>query len=450
MPERAAAYLRVSSIAQAEDDRWGYERQHREVLAYAEHHDLQIDHTYRDAITGTSTTRVGLDQLLAHAHQLDVVIISSVDRLGREVAATQQVFQDLKRAGLAVHVTNAGEIKTEDDAGLIHFVLSSLFADLERRAISSRTQAALVMMAEAGKLPNGIRTYGYNHDDKGGAIIRPDQARIVRRIYRERIEGRSFRSIALALEADRIPVARPHRAPDGRGRWGYGTIGKLIRNRAYKGEYLWSRNGRKWLIPIPPIVDEATWVAAQPRKRGPAPRKDWPLLGHVRCGRCGRRMHARTSIKRGKPYDYYRCQALDRPEIRHTCDQKLVRRDWLEQAAETAVRERLTDPTELRALLAAAEEQRGDPNADRRAALREERARLLLAYRHGVLDLDEFTTARGEIDADLTALTQAPAGEDAPVELLARAAATVPLRELLEEGGIVVVVDPPNVRFTIE
>ncbi len=102
---RAAAYLRVSSEKQADEDRFGYHRQIAGVREYANTNALELVGEYRDAITGKSVTRSGLDRLLSEASSYDVVIISSVDRLARDGGALARVVLTDGVPGWAVRAT---------------------------------------------------------------------------------------------------------------------------------------------------------------------------------------------------------------------------------------------------------------------------------------------------------------------------------------------------------
>lgn len=444
---RAAAYLRVSTIAQAEADRFGYGRQAHEVSEYAGKHNLELVREYRDAITGTSTTRVGLQQLKADAASYDLVLISGVDRLARSVSASYQVLAELLDLGLEVHSAEFGIVDLDNDESLIQFNLRSLFSHLERNKILTRTRAGRRLMAEKGLLPGGIRTFGYQGDRKGGAEIVPEQAKVVRRIFDERLEGLSYRRIGVGLQDDGIPIARPHRSPNGVGFWGYGQVANIVRNRAYKGEYHFTLDGVPYVFDIPPIVSSTVWERAQPRKRGASPRLDWPLLGHLRCGGCGRRMHAKQKRTNGRVvWQSYRCQALDRPEM--SCSRGTVARRPLEELVEREVRAKFRDESFVRSLLSAAVE-RVDDSSGRARQLEAERARLLQAYRKGLISLQEFSEARKDVDDSLKSLVVEPPA-DLPVTAFMRAAAELPLREFLEYSGIVVVTGKDFLEFALE
>jgi len=71
---------------------------------------------------------------------------------------------------------------------------------------------------------------GYTKDADGHLIVDPEQAEIVKRIYREYLEGKSMDKIAAGLEADGILTGA------GKTKWHTNTINKILRNEKYIGD----------------------------------------------------------------------------------------------------------------------------------------------------------------------------------------------------------------------
>ena len=72
----------------------------------------------------------------------------------------------------------------------------------------------------------------YTKDADGNLIIDPEQAEVVKRIYREYLEGLSMDKIAAGLERDGILTGA------GGKRWHTSTINKILRNEKYIGDAL--------------------------------------------------------------------------------------------------------------------------------------------------------------------------------------------------------------------
>ena len=89
---------------------------------------------------------------------------------------------------------------------------------------------------------------GYTKDADGNLIIDPEQAEVVKRIYREYLEGYSMDRIAKGLEADSILTGA------GKTKWLTSTINKILRNEKYIDEALVKR----WLERITVWEDHFT------------------------------------------------------------------------------------------------------------------------------------------------------------------------------------------------
>lgn len=79
---------------------------------------------------------------------------------------------------------------------------------------------------------NARRFLGYDKDDEGHLIINPEQAEIVKRIFREYLEGASCKKIAQGLQRDGIPNAR------GSTNWYDNSIRLILGNEKYMGDAL--------------------------------------------------------------------------------------------------------------------------------------------------------------------------------------------------------------------
>lgn len=67
-------------------------------------------------------------------------------------------------------------------------------------------------------------------------MIVPEQAEVVKRIYREYLEGSSMDKIAKGLEKDGILTGA------GKKKWWTSTINKILRNEKYIGDALLQKN----------------------------------------------------------------------------------------------------------------------------------------------------------------------------------------------------------------
>src|SRR5699024_11653466 len=79
---------------------------------------------------------------------------------------------------------------------------------------------------------NHNRFLGYTKDENNKLVINPEQAKIVKRIYREYLEGARLVQIARGLEADEILTAAK------RTKWRPESIKKILQNEKYIGDAL--------------------------------------------------------------------------------------------------------------------------------------------------------------------------------------------------------------------
>ena len=104
---------------------------------------------------------------------------------------------------------------------------------LFQQSLSQNVKLGLQYRYQQGKVQiNHNRFLGYTKDADGNLIIDPEQAEIVKRIYREYLEGLSMDKIAAGLERDGILTGA------GGKRWHTSTINKILRNEKYIGDAL--------------------------------------------------------------------------------------------------------------------------------------------------------------------------------------------------------------------
>jgi DNA invertase Pin-like site-specific DNA recombinase len=138
---RAAQYLRVSRDDQTTENQ-------RLVLAkVAEHRGWQIAETYEDAgISGAKgrDQRPAFDRMLKDAvrGRFHVLLVWSIDRLGRSVLHVANALAELDAAGVALYSDQQG-IDSTSPIGRAMLQMASVFGEQEREVIRSRVMAGL-------------------------------------------------------------------------------------------------------------------------------------------------------------------------------------------------------------------------------------------------------------------------------------------------------------------
>ena len=147
---RAALYLRVSTDQQTTDN------QERELREAAEGKGLEVVEVYRDnGVSGAKgrDKRPGLDKALKEAvrGKYSVLMVWSVDRLGRSLTDLVASLQELHGAGVDLYLHRQA-VDTRTPAGKALFQMLGVFAEFERAMIQERVKAGMDRARAEGKV----------------------------------------------------------------------------------------------------------------------------------------------------------------------------------------------------------------------------------------------------------------------------------------------------------
>lgn len=244
--------------------------------------------------------------------------------------------------------------------------------------------------------------FGYRKAEGGGFEIDPEQAPIVRSMFKDYIDGVGLKGVADRLNAQGIP------SPSG-GLWRICTVSLMLKNRFYAGHYAAGyysyedgkqKRGKEPTMVIenalPPIISQEEFDRAQAvrgerlRGGGLAPKdSDYLLSTILRCGKCGGPMIGHN----GSAKRYYRCaneKALSK------CDNAAVPAEDLEQAVLAQVKRDLS-PEQLVEHVARLEIKRQQEMDGRRQAVESLETRLADLKRKRARVDDDYSS--GELDA---------------------------------------------------
>ncbi len=247
------------------------------------------------------------------AGKIDMIITKSISRFARNTLDTLTFVRMLKDLGVEVYFEKEN-IRTLDSKGEVLLSILSSLAQDESRSISENSTWGIRRRFEQGKLQiNHTKFLGYDKDESGNLIINEKQAKIVRRIYQEFLNGKGPNRIAKDLEIDGVPNW------NGKVKWYEGSIRKMLCNEKYKGDALLQktytidflskkRADNCGQVPQyyvedshPAIIDKETWEVVQlemERRRAYALEHGIqklehatttnPFAGRVICGTCGK------------------------------------------------------------------------------------------------------------------------------------------------------------------
>lgn len=232
---RVAAYCRVSTD---EDEQLNsFENQVAYYKNYIESNpDYEMAGIYADeGISGTNTRkRKEFKRMIedCRARKIDMVITKSISRFARNTQDCLEYSRELKKLGIGI-LFEKENIFTLDASGELLFTILSSLAQEESRNISENSKWGIRSKFQKGVVHiNTFKFMGYTKDENGSLVIDEEEAKIVRRIFREFEEGYHPSQIARHLNEDGVPGVT------GEAKWTAATIGGMLRQEKYKGDCL--------------------------------------------------------------------------------------------------------------------------------------------------------------------------------------------------------------------
>ncbi|WP_395151116.1 recombinase family protein [uncultured Allofournierella sp.] len=232
---RVASYCRVST--DSDEQATSYEAQ---VSHYTEYIQKNPEWEFAgifadDGISGTNTKkREEFNRMIeeCEAGNIDMIITKSISRFARNTLDCLKYIRKLKDLNIPVFFEKES-INTMDAKGEVLLTIMASLAQQESQSLSQNVKLGLQFRYQNGQVQiNHNRFLGYTKDANGHLIIDPEQAEVVKRIYREYLEGFSMDKIAAGLERDGILTGA------GKTRWHTSTINKILRNEKYIGDAL--------------------------------------------------------------------------------------------------------------------------------------------------------------------------------------------------------------------
>ena len=232
---RVAAYCRVST--DSDEQAGSYEMQVNHYTEYIERNkEWELAGIYTDdGISGTNTKkREGFNGMIEDcmAGKIDMVITKSISRFARNTIDCLKYVRQLKEKNIAI-IFEKENINTLEASGELLLTIMASLAQQESASLSQNVKLGLQFRYQEGKVQiNHEHVLGYTKDEERNLIIDEEEAKVVRRIYREYLEGASFRDIAEGLERDRIKTGGK------RYKWHLSTVQGILRNEKYMGDAL--------------------------------------------------------------------------------------------------------------------------------------------------------------------------------------------------------------------
>ena len=423
---RAALYLRVSTVRQAEHD-VSIPDQRNQGEAYCAARGYQLVETFVEAGASATNDRRPEFQRMIEAGTskpapFDVVVVHSFSRFFRDHFELEFYVRKLAKNG--VKLVSITQEMGDDPMHVMMRQIMALFDEYQSKENAKHVLRAMNENARQG-FWNGARPpIGYRivvAEQRGSKTkkkleIDPLHADTVRLIYRLFLEGDGV-SGPMGVKAITCHLNERHIFTRDGGRWGLAQIHAVLTRTTYIGEHRFNTRSHKdrekkpesevAIMAVPPLIDPETFDAVQARLKSrqpmvtPARVSSGPTLltGICFCAKCGGAMTLRTGKgSAGGMYRYYTCSTKAR-QGKTGCAGRSIPMNKLDDLVADHIEERLLEPDRLETILASVldrrqerTERRGEHLAElhRRITETDQRLnRLYDAIEAGVADLDD-------------------------------------------------------------
>ena len=142
--QRVFAYARVSTVEQLTENQ-------REQIARAGY-DIAPKRFIEEQISGSvpAAQRPGFQRLLERMDEGDTLVVTKLDRIGRDSIDVQQTVERFQSEGIRLVVLQLGNLDLTSSAGALMVKMLAAVADFERDLIIERTQAGQARARAAG------------------------------------------------------------------------------------------------------------------------------------------------------------------------------------------------------------------------------------------------------------------------------------------------------------
>lgn len=142
MASKLIGYVRVSTSGQ------DYERQVADVLSAG----VRRDDLYADKVSGSRSSRPGLDAALDALQEGDTLVVCTLDRLGRNVPHMLKMADELQWRNVELRVLNlgGGVVDTATPTGRLMFTVMAALAEMEYNIKAERNRDSVAKRRAKG------------------------------------------------------------------------------------------------------------------------------------------------------------------------------------------------------------------------------------------------------------------------------------------------------------
>ena len=350
MPKyKATAYIRLSYTDDRSSESDSVSNQRKLIENFVQRNpDIEVvSEKIDDGYSGIIFDRPAFKEMMQDVTDgnINCVIVKDLSRLGREYIETgrylRRVFPAYGVRFIAItdNIDTAHESSGDDLTVSVKNIMNEAYC----RDISIKTRTSLDVKRRNGDFVGAFTVYGYmkSEDNKNQLVPDPYAARVVRDIFRMRLEGAS--ALRIARELNRLGILSPLAYKKNNGlpyakkgyadkedcKWSATTIIRILQDETYTGTLVQGKQGTPhYKIKQMEQRPESEWIRIPDAHEALIAKQDFDLVQRIRnldtrtapkedtvylfsgvliCGCCGNRMTRKTNRVNGKEYHYYYC-----------------------------------------------------------------------------------------------------------------------------------------------
>lgn len=350
MPKyKATAYIRLSYTDDRSSESDSVSNQRKLIENFVQRNpDIEVvSEKIDDGYSGIIFDRPAFKEMMQDVTDgnINCVIVKDLSRLGREYIETgrylRRVFPAYGVRFIAItdNIDTAHESSGDDLTVSVKNIMNEAYC----RDISIKTRTSLDVKRRNGDFVGAFTVYGYmkSEENKNQLVPDPYAARVVRDIFRMRLEGAS--ALRIARELNRLGILSPLAYKKNNGlpyakkgyadkedcKWSATTIIRILQDETYTGTLVQGKQGTPhYKIKQMEQRPESEWIRIPDAHEALIAKQDFDLVQRIRnldtrtapkedtvylfsgvliCGCCGNRMTRKTNRVNGKEYHYYYC-----------------------------------------------------------------------------------------------------------------------------------------------
>ena len=310
--------------------------------------------------------------------KIDRILTKSLSRFARNLVDSIKFIRELKSLGVSVYFEKEN-IDTGEMTSEMMVALYSLFAQAESESHSNNLKLGKRFGYKLGRVPmmyNNFLGYRKGADDKPEII--PEEAEIIKLIFRKFLDGMSYGGIIKYLKEQGIKTKK------GKDDWSRSVIMNILTNEKYKGDVLvqktyvvdlFTKKSARNTGELPmyyiknhhiPIIEPSVFDMVQveiARRNSLKSTSDknismkskfsskYALTGLVVCGDCGAKYRRVTWARNGKKKVVWRCISRIDYGTKYCAKSPTIEEEKIHNAVVTAMNSMLDNSEKIKALI---------------------------------------------------------------------------------------------------